>query len=78
MEYEVAEVFRFGTPTLLFEAPEGWSGSGTFAEPYEVGPGNERFIIPVGVQAARDGDSVGVRNVLVNSFFEILKRMVPE
>ena len=71
------DVFRFGTPTLLFDAPQGWTGSGRYAEPYEVAPDDERFLIPVEVAPGGAEGPVAPPFVLVNNFAEVLKRMVP-
>jgi serine/threonine-protein kinase len=78
VEVEAGDVFRFGTPTRLFNAPEGWNGSGRYAEEYQVAPGDERFLIPV--RAAEGGSDAlaAPPYVLVNNFAEVLKRMVPE
>jgi len=77
VEYESAEVFRTGPPTVLFDSP-GWTGSAPFGEPFEVAPGDERFIVVINPGSA-DGDAdAGPPFVLVNNFFEVLKRLVPE
>jgi hypothetical protein len=70
-------VFRFGAPTLLFDAPNGWVGSAAFAEPYDVSGDDERFLVPV-FAAGDDSGVMGPRFVLVNNFTEELKRLVRE
>ena len=74
VELESADVFRFGPPVMLYDAP-GWTGSASFGEPYEVEQGNERFLIAT---AAEVEGPTGPRYILVNNFSEELKRLVPE
>ena len=73
VEVETADVFRHGAPVLLFDSP-GWTGSPRFAEAFEVAWSDERFLIAV--PAGAEGFD-GPRFVLVNSFSEELKRLVP-
>ena len=77
VEFEATDVFSHGTPTLLFDAPQGWTGSQRYAEQYEVAPGDERFLIPVTAATAGPAGPVAPPFVLVNNFAEVLKRMVP-
>jgi hypothetical protein len=58
VEYEATDVFRFEAPVLLFDSP-GWSGSQPFGEPFDVEPGDERFI--VAVTAGSVGGDAGQR-----------------
>jgi Tol biopolymer transport system component len=76
VEYEATDVFRFEAPVLLFDSP-GWSGSQPFGEPFDVEPGDERFIIAVNAGSVGGDAESGPRFVLVNNFMEELKRLVP-
>jgi len=78
VEFDATDVFRFDTPSLLFDAPQGWIGSARYAEQYEVAPGDERFLIPVRAAGGGADGPAAPRFVLVNNFAEVLKRMVPE
>ncbi|MFV1988760.1 MAG: hypothetical protein ACC682_15920 [Gemmatimonadota bacterium] len=74
VEVETSDVFRYGAPALMFESP-GWTGSGPFAEAFEVARGDDRFLIAA---SADVGGLDGPRFVLVNNFVEVLNRLVPE
>ena len=68
--------FQRGRVTTLFESPEGTlfdnSGLGN-TDFYDVAPGDERFLM-----ARRyEGDEAETSFVLVQNFFEELKRLVP-
>ncbi len=78
VDVESAASFTFGTPAVLFESPGAWSGSGLTGNRYDIAPDDQRFLIAtVGrVDGGQDGDA-GPARVLVNNFFEELKRMVP-
>jgi hypothetical protein len=77
VEYEASDVFRFEAPVLLFDSP-GWRGSAQFGEPFDVEPGDERFIVAVTAGSAGGDAAAGPRFVLVNNFIEELNRLVPE
>ena len=80
VEVESAATFTFGTPAVLFEPPGGWSGTALTGNAYDIAPDDQRFLIAtqgrVDGGAGQDGDG-GPARVLVNNFFEELKRMVP-
>ncbi len=77
VEIDATDAFRFGSPNLLFDAPNGWVGSAQFAEPYDVSGDDERLILPV-YATSDTGGATGPRLVLVNNFTEELKRVVRE
>jgi len=79
VEFEADAVFRAGPPRVLFDPPPGWIGSPRFAEAFDVAPDDERFILPVSASSSDElaGGTAGPRFVLVNNFFEELKRLVP-
>ena len=77
VEYEADDRFVAGAPRLLFDSPNGgWRGSPRYAEPFEVAPDGQSFILPLGLGAG-GGEIEGPRFVLVNNFFEELKRLAP-
>ena len=77
VEFVTTEVFQFAAPVLLFEPP-GWVGSGLFGEAYEVEDGDERFLVPVQAGSAGGDAAAAPEVVLVNNFFEELRRLVPD
>jgi len=82
VEYESSERFEYGTPAVLFEGPDGWSGAPQTGNTYDVAPDDERFLIALNALAPGLGGGVEgaplARVVLVNNFFEVLEQMVPE
>jgi serine/threonine-protein kinase len=78
VEFEADGVFRAGTPTLFFAAPQGWLGSALYAEQYEVARDDERFLMPIAEGTAEGEGNAVPRFVLVNGFAEILRQMVPQ
>ena len=78
VEVESAATFTHGTPAVLFESPGAWSGGPLTGNTYDIAPDDQRFLIAtVGrVDGGQDSDA-GPARVLVNNFFEELKRMVP-
>jgi len=79
VDVESASSFTFGTARVLIQSPR-WSGSATTSNPYVVAPDDERFLIAVlgTVEENPDGGDSAPATVLVNNFFEELKRVVPE
>ena len=79
VEVESAATFTHGTPAVLFESPGQWSGSAQTGNTYDIAPDDQRFLIATQGRVdggGQDGDA-GPARVLVNNFFEELKRMVP-
>ena len=79
VEVESAASFTYGTPAVLFESPGQWYYRPPIGNTYDVTPDDERFLIATQGRvdgAGQDGDA-GPARVLVNNFFEELKRMVP-
>ena len=74
VDVETSGVFRHGPAELMFDSP-GWWGSAAYGEPFEVTPDDDRFLTVV---SAERGETGGPEFVLVNNFFEELKRLVPE
>ncbi len=79
VEVESAASFTHGTPAVLFESPVQWYYRPPIGNPYDIFPDDQRFLIATQGRVdggGQDGD-LGQARVLVNNFFEELKRMVP-
>ena len=79
VEVESAASFTFGTPAVLFESPGQWYYRPPIGKTYDITPDDEHFLIATQGRvdgAEQDGDA-GQATVLVNNFFEELKRQVP-
>jgi serine/threonine-protein kinase len=78
------ETFDPGTPRALFQAVgNGFQRSNPTGTVFRVGPDDQRFLFArtetaLSVGAGADEDAEPPSVVLVNNFFEILRRMVPE
>lgn len=75
-EVETDRGFVTGTPTVLIDAV-GWGGGPRTERVYDLGVNDDRLLVAVSPGAGPAGEPTGPRTILVNNFFEVVKRLVP-
>jgi len=73
---EPGPTFRVGTPRLLFEGDYVQEGDATGGQFYDVARDGQRFLM-VAPPAPGQGEETRPRIVVVENWFEELKRLVP-
>ena len=68
--------FSAGNPEVLFEEPYYSGGTGLGSRRYDIAPDGQRFLM-IKQASAGIGDAAGPQIILIQNWFEELKRLVP-